>query len=128
MGLWSWLRDRWAAYKAWQSKRIGLPRFTATLAGDTLHIESPRKDIKAFDLGTLKKVSVATNDSGPFGYDLWFVLEGGNGEISFPLETDGLNEVLQRLDQLPGFRMRGMNSTANAWFECWPNPQTDPTP
>ena len=130
MQLWSWVKDRWATYKAWESKRRQLPRFTATIVGDQLHIAPPRllKRSKSIDLTSLEKVWVATNESGPWGYDVWFVLQSRDIEVEFPLETNGYDEFLARLEQqLPGFQVRGMNSATHAWFECWPNPQNPPT-
>lgn len=122
MRLVTWVRQRWAAYKAWNAKRYELPRYTATVEGDLIHITKPDGTKDFADLADLRKVLVATNDGGPWSYDVWFVLEGSKNKIEFPLETHGLNDVLSRLKQLPGFELRGMNSTSNAWFECWPSP------
>jgi hypothetical protein len=74
-------------------------------------------------------VFVVTNDSGPWGQDVWFVIEGAReGGCRFPLGATGEQAALERLLKLPGFELRGMNCTENFIFECWPNPKADPVP
>ncbi|MFL0804256.1 MAG: hypothetical protein K6L81_11100 [Agarilytica sp.] len=67
----------------------------------------------------LDKVKVVTNDSGPCGDDVWFVLLSKTKQIEFPLGLDGCDSTLKRLKELPGFQLQGMNSTSNAEFQCW---------
>jgi hypothetical protein len=73
------------------------------------------------DLGA---VQVETNDSGPWGADVWWLLEDKSGEtkVSFPQLATGEEAALARLRLLPGFEIRGMNSGENARFVCWTNP------
>jgi hypothetical protein len=81
--------------------------------------KQPEQRIKMSDLGA---VYVETNDSGPWGADVWWVLNDRNGEtkLAFPQLATGEDGVLARLQLLPGFEVKGMNSTANARFLCWP--------
>lgn len=103
-----------------------LPHYVAAVSGNQIHITRPDKSAGSIELSDLRKVLVATNDSGPWGYDVWFVLEGSKNSLEFPLETHGLDKVLPVLKQLPGFELRGMNSASNARVECWPNPRLEP--
>lgn len=107
-------------------QRFELPHYIAAISGNEIHVTRPDGSTAFIELTSLSRVLVATNDSGPWNYDVWFVLEGSNGILEFPLETRGLEEALHLLKQLPGFELRGMNSTGNARFECWPNPQAEP--
>ena len=118
MGLIDWLKNRWASYRS----AADLPRYAAAISGDEIHIHRPDGTTDAIDLNYLRKVIVMTNDSGPWDYDVWFILEGSKSKVEFPLETNGLEEVLNVLRKLEGFELRGMNSAENASFECWPNP------
>lgn len=69
-------------------------------------------------------VYVETNDSGPWGADVWWLIEDKTGDtkVAFPQMATGEQAALERLRLLPGFEVRGMNSTANARFMCWPTP------
>lgn len=71
------------------------------------------------DLGA---VYVETNDSGPWGADVWWLLndKSGQAKVAFPLMATGQDVALARLEMLPGFEIKGMNSTENARFLCWP--------
>jgi hypothetical protein len=72
----------------------------------------------------LASVYVETNDSGPWGTDVWWLLNDGTGQarVVFPQLATGEDAVLERLRQLPGVEVRGMNSGENARFRCWPAP------
>lgn len=107
-------------------QQFELPHYIAAFSGNEIHVTRPDGIAASIELSDLSRVLVATNDSGPWNYDVWFVLEGSRSSLEFPLETHGREEVLNLLKQLPGFELRGMNSTSNARFECWPNPRTEP--
>lgn len=67
---------------------------------------------------------VEPNDSGPWGTDVCWLLNGATGhtQLAFPELATGEDAALERLRQLPGFEVRGMNSVENARFMCWPSP------
>jgi hypothetical protein len=69
-------------------------------------------------------VYVETNDSGPWGADVWWLLndDAGQTRVAFPQQATGEEAVLERLQQPPGFEVRGMNSGENARFMCRPTP------
>ncbi len=121
MSISTWIREKWATYRARRVKQFELPQYIATVLDSEIHISRPDGSTDHLDIANIRKVLVATNDSGPWSYDVWFVLEGTDNRIEFPLETDGLKDVLALLEKLPGFELRGMNSASNALFECWPD-------
>ena len=98
--------------------------FVLTIEGDRILNKRPDGDIEQIALSELSRVLVETNDSGPWFADVWFILEGGSPDrrVCFPMGATGESVIIERLAKLPGFEMRGMNSTQNALFECWPNP------
>ena len=71
----------------------------------------------------LQEVSIVTTDEGPFVEDVFFVLAGSEGTCVVPQGTEGSQELLQRLQELPGFDneafLSSMTSTDNARFVCW---------
>jgi hypothetical protein len=101
-------------------------RFVVTIVDDEIRCRHPDGSVERIALNGLSKVLVETNDAGPVGADVWWILEGASAEqrVCFPQGAIGENAVLDRLSQLPGFRARGMNSTQNTQFECWPHPST----
>lgn len=83
--------------------------------------EQAEQRIRMADLGS---VYVETNDSGPWGADVWWLLNDkiGQTKVAFPQMATGEEEALERLRLLSGFEVRGMNSTEKARFMCWPTP------
>ncbi|TWT34046.1 hypothetical protein KOR34_38820 [Posidoniimonas corsicana] len=73
----------------------------------------------------LAEVEIQTNDSGPFGMDVWWVLvpDGGASPCSIPQGASGDAPLLDKLFQLPGFDYEAfsdaMGCTDNRQFLCW---------
>jgi len=88
---------------------------------DEQHISAkfPDGSQQASYWANLTKVEVHTNDTGPWGADVWFVLHSPEGECSFPLGASGCTEAINRLQKSPHFQLKGMNSTSNDSFVCW---------
>jgi hypothetical protein len=80
--------------------------------------------VKALPMSDVRAIYVETNDTGPWDADVWWLVEGLSGEIeiTFPQLSSGEDQALARFQRLPGFAVSGMNSTANARFECWRAP------
>jgi hypothetical protein len=98
--------------------------FKVSVLGDEIVNERPDGITDRVSISEIRKVFVETNESGPWGMDVWWVLKGPEpaGCVSFPQGATGEDGVIARLSRLPGFEIRGMNSTKNARFECWPHP------
>jgi hypothetical protein len=81
----------------------------------------------------LAKVAIETNDSGPWGADVYWLLFGRDGslQLAFPQGATGEKAVIDELMKLPGFDneqvIRAMGSTNNAVFVVWENTQPPQT-
>jgi len=91
--------------------------------GELVHRRSDGA-IERVSLAGIRRVFVETNDSGPCGMDVWWIVEGSSEQerCGFPQGASGEEAAIRELSKLPGFRIRGMNSTENRCFECWPDP------
>ena len=91
---------------------------------DEIVCRAPKQAEQRISMADLGAVYVETNDSGPWGADVWWLLNDKSGQtkVAFPQMATGEEAALERLRLLPGFEVRGMNSTANARFTCWPTP------
>lgn len=73
----------------------------------------------------LSRVAIETNDSGPWGTDLWWLLFGTGDQLTctFPGGATGEAAVLDYLTALSEFdhaqMVQAMGSTANAVFPLW---------
>jgi hypothetical protein len=80
----------------------------------------PRGESQFIAWEEVSRILVQTNESGPWGADVWWVLEGSDGRCEFPQgatgEADALAEIKRRF---PSFEVKGMNSTSVATFVCW---------
>ena len=81
----------------------------------------PSGRVSKIDIDQLEEVYVETNDSGPSGIDVWFVLVDADGKdrCIFPLGCTNQDAALDLLNRLEGFEIRGMNSVANMRHRCW---------
>ena len=83
----------------------------------------PNGDKLVADLDELKKVKVITNDSGPWGADVWFSFNSKNSRCGFPQGATGEELALEFLYTLDGFDetsfIKAMGSTSNEEFICW---------
>ena len=76
----------------------------------------------------LASVAIETNDSGPWGADVWWLLFGPDNKLAcaFPQGATGEKDVIDHLMALPGFNnqelIKAMGSTANAVFPVWQRP------
>ena len=83
----------------------------------------PDGESRTIGWNDLISVIIETNDSGPWGSDVWWALRGQTSECYYPMGAAGEKEMLERLQQLPGFDndavVQAMMSTENAEFVCW---------
>lgn len=74
----------------------------------------------------LAEVVVVTTDQGPFQDDVFWILHGPAGDCVVPSEAEGADELVQRLQGLPGMDhgqvIAAMGSAANQRFVCWRRP------
>jgi hypothetical protein len=88
---------------------------------DEVVCRPPGQLVQRIRMAELGSVCVQTDDSGPWGADVWWILNNLSGEtkVLFPQLSTGEDLVVARLKLLPGFELRGMNSTATARFTFW---------
>jgi len=71
----------------------------------------------------LTSIEVHTNDSGPWGADVWLVLRSASGTCSYPQGATGDEDMIPKYQALRGFDndalIRAMSSTSNQPFICW---------
>ena len=71
----------------------------------------------------LRAVIIETNDTGPFGTDVFWIFVGDNGGAVVPMGAYGDHLLLQRLQQLEGFDneavIAAMQCHEDRRFLCW---------
>jgi hypothetical protein len=92
---------------------------------DEITCRPPRRPEQRIALEALGSVYVETNDSGPWGADVWWILNDRDGiiRVAYPQLATGEEAVLDRLQRFDDFRTDGMNSAENEHFHCWSRPQ-----
>jgi hypothetical protein len=83
----------------------------------------PDNAIEEIAWDDLAEVEIVTTDAGPIGCEVFFVLHGDRRGCSVALESDGSDELLRRLHNLPGFKhevaLDALCCTSNARFSVW---------
>jgi hypothetical protein len=113
----------------WLRKRAARPqpeaRWIVECADEAIRVVDDRGEVRSLAKEALTGIVIETNDSGPWGTDLWWLLLGADERVAciFPQGATGENHVLDYLMALPGFdlpRMAlAMGSTDNATFPVW---------
>lgn len=71
----------------------------------------------------LRGVFIETNSLGPFAEDVHWLLATDSGSLVIPQEAEGMQELLTRLQQLPGFDnkavIEAMSSVDDQIFLVW---------
>ncbi len=81
--------------------------------------------IKSVGKSDLSGVAIETNDIGPWGADVWWILFDGNDQLAcaFPQGATGESAAIDWLSALPSFNhgemIKAMGSTDNAVFAVW---------
>ena len=99
--------------------------YIVSLDGERIGVTDPKGEATTLALADLNGVMIETNDSGPFGADVWWLLFGADDRmaVAFPQGADGEEEAINWLTGLPGFdheaMIMAMGSTTNAVFPVW---------
>lgn len=94
-----------------------------TATGITIH--RPGGGTESVLFADLEAVIIETNDTGPLGNDVWWILAGRDLKSGcvFPMGSSGEGDALARLQKLPGFDnravIRAMGSCTCQKFLCW---------
>jgi hypothetical protein len=99
--------------------------WTVDIIDDLIRAVDPSGETRSVALDDLSGVMVETNDSGPLGADVWWLLFGADDQLAcaFPQGAVGEKEAVDKLLGLPGFdqeaMIMAMGSTGNAVFPVW---------
>jgi len=114
--MFGWLRKKFAKTSPLTSWNVGF-------VGDDIVTSDGRGDERRLPRRDLRRVVVATDDSGPWGADVIFLLYSNHANPVgiFPLEAAGRDKFVEWLIAQPGFRDRelakAMASTRVERFE-----------
>jgi hypothetical protein len=102
--------------------------WTVEAAADRITTTDAAGETRSVAMDDLCGVMIETNDSGPFGADVWWLLFGADDRLAcaFPQGAAGEKEAVDLLIGLPGFdheaMIMAMGSTTNAVFPVWRRP------
>ena len=100
-------------------------RFIVTIDEQRIVCHRPNGKDESVSWDNLDAVMIETNDTGPLGTDVWWILFGRDGASGcvIPQGATGETELLERLQKLPGFNnqqlIEAMTCMNNKRFLCW---------
>lgn len=116
-----WFRARWKA----RTEAVMVER-QVLVTTDELGIAAryPDGSTESMAWDQVLRIAIETNDSGPWGADVWWLFESASGRCAYPQGATGEEEILNMLPRrFPGFSdrqvIKAMGSTSNARFVCW---------
>jgi len=98
------------------------------LDAEAISVTDADGQVKSLALSNLAGVIIETNDSGPWGADVWWLLFGKDDRLAcaFPQGATGEEAVVDYLSALPAFdhgtMINAMTSTGNGVFPVWRKP------
>ena len=112
---------RWRRYRLAEADRLWPERAVHVRLTDAgLEVLCPGEAAQYMAWSDVSRIVVRTNNSGPWGSDVWWVLEGAGVTCSFPQGATGESAALDEIRRrFAGFEPSGMNSIENATFICW---------
>ena len=103
-------------------------RFVVTVDAEGVSWRRPHGQVESVRWVDLGAVIVETNDTGPWGIDVWWLLLGKDAAGTptgcvIPQGATGETELLEALQHLPGFDNRALGDamacTDNRRVLCW---------
>jgi hypothetical protein len=113
---------------SWLRNKLQSPEtveWSVTVGADRIITRDSAGEERSILLAELRSVIVATDESGPWGYDVVFLLYSEDTEplSIFPLEAEGCQEFVGWLSSLAGYddreMARAMAATRVARFTVW---------
>ena len=98
------------------------------LDADALRVIDADGNESSVSKADISGVAIETNDSGPWGSDVWWLIFGRDDELAcaYPQGATGEQAALDYLMALSGFEhsemVQGMRSVENAVFPVWRKP------
>ena len=97
--------------------------FQLTIDSSGVRLQRPNGNVESVTWDDLQTVTMVTTDEGPLLEDVFIVLHGTNGDCAVPSGAPESDDLLKRLQQLPGFDneavIQAMCSASNNEFLCW---------
>ena len=103
-------------------------QYVITVNENEVRCQRPSGETESVTWDDLDAVIVETNDTGPWGADVLWLLFGKNGSSGcvIPQGATGEQTLLNKLQSLPGFDneqlIAAMSCTDNQKFLCWRRP------
>jgi hypothetical protein len=100
-------------------------KWVVAIDGDLISIRDEGGLIKSVAKSDLSGVAIETNNSGPWGADVWWLLFDNGDKLAgaFPQGATGEEAVIHYVSSLPSFdhgeMIKAMTSTDNAVFAVW---------
>jgi hypothetical protein len=100
-------------------------RWVVAVDDEAIRVTDEAGESRAVAKSELAGVAIETNDSGPWGADVWWLLFGAADELAcaFPIGATGEKAAVDYLTALPDFdhaeMVEAMGSTANRLFPVW---------
>ena len=84
----------------------------------------PSGDTQSIAWSDVDCLAIETNDSGPWGADVWWLLESATIRVAYPQGATGDSEMCEQFSiRFPGFSdltvIQALGCTSNARFVCW---------
>lgn len=117
--------------RAWLGRNRATVRpereFVVTTDGAGIQNAIPGGTVVSMEWREVETIAIETNDSGPWGADFWWVLEGGGRRFGFPLGASGYEAASRALmERYPDLDVEAMiealGSASNRRFVCWQRP------
>ena len=101
------------ASKVDQSKRNGTnldsePAWSVELSDGKVTVSDPAGRKESIHLDAVRKITIKTNDTGPFESDIMWNLHDKERLVPFPMGTIGEEQAVDALMKLPGFNHEEM--------------------
>lgn len=121
---------RWFKSKQQQAPKALYPesRWVISIDGEGISVRDHNGQEKTILKALLSGVIIETNDSGPWGADVWWLLYGADDALAclYPQGATGEDAALDFLSSLQGFdhgqMIKAMSSTGSAIFPVWRKP------
>lgn len=111
--------------KSKESRLIPESKFEVTFDDEKVTCRRPDGSEDSVSWDELGEVLIETNDSGPLGMDVWWLLVTRDSQLgcAVPLGARGEDRLLSRLQELPEFDnekiIAAMSCMDNQRFHCW---------
>lgn len=103
-------------------------RWSVSAGGPAISVTDAEGNARSVSKSDLSGIAIETNDSGPWGADVWWLLFGADDRLAcaFPQGATGEEAFQDFLKTLPAVdydqMVRAMSSTDNGIFPAWRKP------